>query len=518
VGSAERHCQAGFIYLEVLIGILILAIVAGGVIEGFAAASSEIGNSRIDTVASKIASQHLEDIHNMSYAEVGTVAGNPTGTIPGLQTQVVGGVSYAVQTTIKYVDDPAIGQPHTFVDYKTVAVVVTPQVAGSQPVTQTTVIAPPNYASISGLATAVVTVVDAVTLQPVSGMTVTVGGGPSATRTDITSAAGTVVFAGLTPNPISTSDPEYSYVAQVVQPGYATDASTAPSITTQHLTASQTWQVTIKVFLPATLGVNLVDSVTGQPIANYSSVSVTAPAPQSVTDSQSGTTGSYTFTTLQSQTIEPSLSAFGITASADCYASQTLNTPVPAGYPNQTSQVVTFKLVAQSGGHLNVTVLDATTGQPISGATVQISGGQVSLAPVVRTTGASGQVTFCEPASGSVNYTVAAGASGYGAGSESAAITNSTTTSLTLKLVAGTTGTIDLTTPTSNTLVRLKAAVGTYDAQQYTNSSRYAAFINLAPGTYTAYVATGFSSGSPIWNSGSSVTAKSGKTSTYSLP
>ena len=505
-------------YLEVLLGILLLAIVAGGVVEGFAAASSQIGKTRLDVVASKLALQHLEDIRTMSYSTIGTVGGNPPGTIPATQTQTVNGIAYTVQSSVKYVDNPAIGQPHTYVDYKSVTVVVTPALALGLPVTETTIVAPPNYASMAGLSTAVVTVVDAVTLQPLPNMTVTIGGGPSATRTDITSANGTVVFAGLTPNPTSTGSPQYNYTAQVTQAGYATDPTTAPSVTTAHLSASQTWQVTIKVFVPATLGVNLVDSVTGAPITNFSTVTVTAPAPQSLTDSQSGTVGTYTFTTLQGQVIEPSLSAFGITATADCYASQSLNTAVPAGYPNLTSQTVTFKMVSQGGGHLNATVVDNTTGQPIVGAQVQLSGGQNSLAPVVRTTNASGSVTFCEPPSGSTNYTVAAGANGYGAGSMSAAVTNNATTSVTLRLVAGTTGTIKLTTTSSNTLVRLKASAGTYDVSQYTNSSRYASFINLAPGTYTAYIATAFSSGNPIWNAGKTVTARSGQTLSYSVP
>ena len=179
---------------------------------------------------------------------------------------------------------------------------------------------------------------------------------------------------------------------------------------------------------------------------------------------------------------------------------------------------MTFKLVSQGGGRLTATVLDNSTGQPIVGAQVQISGGQGNLSPVVRTTDTNGMATFCEPASGSTNYTVAAGANGYGAGSLSAAITSNGTTNVTLRLVAGSTGTIRLTTTASNTLVRLKASAGTYDVSQYTNSSRYAAFINLAPGTYTAYVATAFSGGNPIWSSGKSVTARSGQTLSYSAP
>ena len=138
-------------YLEVLLGILLLAIVAGGVIEGFAAASSQIGKTRLDVVASKIAQQHLEDIRNMSYSSVGIVGGNPTGTISASQTQTVNGTAYTVQTSVKYVDDPAGGQPHTHVDYKSVTVVVTPNLTAGLPVTESTIVAPPNYASMAGL-------------------------------------------------------------------------------------------------------------------------------------------------------------------------------------------------------------------------------------------------------------------------------------------------------------------------------------------------------------------------------
>ena len=505
-------------YLEVLLGILLLAIVAGGVVEGFAAASSQIGKTRLDVVASKLALQHLEDIRTMSYSTIGTVGGNPPGAIPATQTQTVNGIAYTVQSSVKYVDNPAIGQPHTYVDYKSVTVVVTPALA----------LGFPGHRDD-----------DRRTAQlRVDGRALDRGRHGRRCRDAPTAAEhdrhdrwrplgdpyghhqrqrhGRV--RGPDPEPHLDRQP----AVQLHRPGRAGRVRDRPDDRTErdHRASERVAdrQVTIKVFVPATLGVNLVDSVTGVPITNFSTVTVTAPAPQSLTDRPSGTVGTYTFTTLQGQVIEPSLSAFGITATADCYASQSLNTAVPAGYPNLTSQTVTFKMVSQGGGHLNATVVDNTTGQPIVGAQVQLSGGQNSLAPVVRTTNASGSVTFCEPPSGSTNYTVAAGANGYGAGSMSAAVTNNATTSVTLRLVAGTTGTIKLTTTSSNTLVRLKASAGTYDVSQYTNSSRYASFINLAPGTYTAYIATAFSSGNPIWNAGKTVTARSGQTLSYSVP
>jgi hypothetical protein len=103
------------------------------------------------------------------------------------------------------------------------------------------------------------------------------------------------------------------------------------------------------------------------------------------------------------------------------------------------------------------------------------------------------------------------------------------TTPLTMYLVpSSTTGTIRLSAGTSNKLVRLQAVSGTYDASQTTNSQSVvvggqtyaglADFTGLAAGNYMAYIAVGFSGGTPTWSPGKLVSAVGGQTTIYRVP
>ena len=71
------------------------------------------------------------------------------------------------------------------------------------------------------------------------------------------------------------------------------------------------------------------------------------------------------------------------------------------------------------------------------------------------------------------------------------------------------------TTCSSSTAVKVSTAAGLTAALAKAAPGTQ---ISLAPGTYTAYVATAFSGGNPIWSSGKSVTARSGTTTSYSVP
>ena len=493
--------------IETLVSILILAIVAGAIFQGFAASSAQVGKSRLDSVSSKLAAGALEDARNMKYDDVGLVGGNPPGTLTASVDRVVGGTTYRIATSVIYVDDPAQGRPQTYVNYKKVTISVTPQVPLGTAITASTIIAPPSYASISGKATAVVTVVDAVTDDPLPGATVTLNGSTSPTRIDSTDASGKAVFAGLLPSATSPSSPQYYYVASAARTGYLTHPDTPVTVTRENLTASQTWQVTIKMYKPATINVNLVDANTGLPVTERSDIAVTSPAPTSISQTFTTYTGGLTATTLGGNPIVPNLSPFTIATRTDCYADASQSAAVPAGYPTTTTHTFTFQLYRMTGGWLDVWVKRNGTGAAIGNATVQVSGGPSNMTPLARTTDANGYTRFCLPVSGSVNYTVSATASGFGSGSLPAAITYNATTPMTLLLVSGSTGTVRLkmNPATANVLVRLQAASGTYDLTQYTNASGYADFTNLAMGNFVAYYATGFSSGNPTWSGGKAV-------------
>lgn len=516
-GRNRGSAQAGFSFIEVLVGIVILAIVAGAVVQGFAASSSQVGRSKLDTVATDIAQSRLEAARRLPYADVGTVGGNPEGTLPATQTRRVGNTDYLVQTGVAYVDDPALGRPRTFVNYKRVTVTVTPQVPNGRAVTQTTIVAPPNYGAIEGRATAVITVLDSLTDQPVQGVTVTLDGSTSPRRSDVTDAEGKVVFAGLEPSDPNTNSPTHHYRATAAATGYSTHPDSL--VVRQSLAVSQTWQATIKVFKPAAMRINLRDSGTGQFITERADITVTTPPPAAFTQNFITVNGQLLVDRLNGAEIQPSPTAFRVDAEVDCYRNATQSSPVPVGYPANTVQTFDFAMERiPNTGYLDVWVVRDANGAAIPGAVVQVSGGEAGLSPRIRTVDGNGYTRYCIQASGSGRYIVSAGSPGYGAGSLLAEVRSGQTTPVTLRLVQGATGDMRLTTTRSGALVRLQAVSGTYDATQATNSFAYADFTGLAVGDYIAYVATGFSGDTPLWSTGKPVRVTGGTMTTVSVP
>ena len=521
VTSPRRSRQAGFSYIEVLVGIMILAIVAGGIVQGLAATSTSLGTSRAETTATKLATAALDRAHRMPYEDVGTVGGSPPGIIPASATRNVNGINFKVDTDVEYVDDPALGQPQTYVNYKRVTVTVTPDTAAARPMQETTLVAPPAIGAIAGKSTIVVTVIDALTDQPLSGVPVTADQSTSPAQTRSTGSDGKVVFAGLEPSAIAATDQKYKYRLTVgLADPWVTHPDSAPSQAQQHLAASQTWTTTLKVFKRATINVNVRDAATGQPVAERTQVQVTTPTPDPLSETLIGATGLFTFNTIAGKPIQPSASNFTVAVQADCYPDASASRAVPTGYPSNTTENFTFNLNRAVSGYLDVTLRSTANGNPVvAGGQVQVSGGQASLPPRVRATDAAGKVRFCLDPSGSVNYVVSAAKAGFGAGSVLAAVNANQTTPVTMYLApTNGTGTIRLTTTTSGKLVRLQAVTGTYDAQQTTNTSLYADFTGLAAGSYVAYVATGFSGGTPTWSTGRSVTAVANAVVTRSVP
>ena len=61
------------------------------------------------------------------------MGGSPPGLIPASTTKTVNDVQYTIATDVEYVDDPALGQPQTYVNYKRVTVTVTPDSANARP-------------------------------------------------------------------------------------------------------------------------------------------------------------------------------------------------------------------------------------------------------------------------------------------------------------------------------------------------------------------------------------------------
>ena len=500
-----RRRQAGFSYIEVLVGIIILGLVAVGIAEGLAQSSLLIGHSKADTIAHNVAAAQLDQAHRIDYDDLGTVAGNPPGIIPPTQTVVQSGQSFTVATRVDYVDDQALGQPKNFVNYKKVAVTVTPVTGKTAAVTQSTLVAPPSIGAIAGKATAIVTVLDSKTDQPLQGVQVTIDQSTSPARTAPTDANGQVVFAGLDPSAIPPTDPKYQYRLTAVANGYVTHDSTSPDVMQQHLASKQTWNATIKMFKPTTINVRLRDKATGALITEAATTQIETAAPVQV-ESQFGTTGQFSFTQISGDPIEPG--QYTVKVQPDCYKPVTLPpADMPTGYPANTTQTVTIDLEGLPHGYLDVRVVNDVNGQPIGGAKVQVQGGDKGIQPVIRTVDTNGWVHYCLEPTNNIKYVVSGAASGFATSSVLVQVKPNTTSSIEVRLrpVTNACG-IRLDARAANKLVRLRGTgTNTYDQFQPTSSLAGAGFgtvlfPSLLPGTYLAYVENGFLNGDINWS------------------
>jgi prepilin-type N-terminal cleavage/methylation domain-containing protein len=400
--SRHRASQGGFSLIEVLVSIMVLAIVAGGLAAGLTATSAMLGRSKADAIADKLASSEIEVVRRMGYDDIGTVGGNPPGVLVADRNVTRDGAGFRVQNRVVYVDNPAPGASQTRVDFKSVQVIVTPQAAGSKAITQTTIVAPPTYASIAGKAAITVSTTDKITGLPIAGSAISVTGGPSAAVSDVTDATGNAVIAGLLPN----SSPSQVYTVGISKPGYVVTNPAADLM--QNLTAAETFPVAALLVKPVRLEVSLLKGTTAVPITESATVTITSPA--GVTSALTGT-GIFGFDAqIPNASTDYTLSV--VTACAG-YVSSTVRLS-PAGYPTTTTQ--TRSVTGFASGNIVVTVRRNSNNAVIPGATVTVTGGTAGLTgtQAVRTTDATGKATVCvPPTSSTVDYAVKAAATGF---------------------------------------------------------------------------------------------------------
>jgi prepilin-type N-terminal cleavage/methylation domain-containing protein len=103
---------AGFTIIELVVGLAVFALLASGVISAFLALSTTVKQAREKTVLASLASSNLEVVRNMPYSQIGTLSGNPVGTLLDLAnatTTKIEGFTYKIYYEVTYIDDPADG-------------------------------------------------------------------------------------------------------------------------------------------------------------------------------------------------------------------------------------------------------------------------------------------------------------------------------------------------------------------------------------------------------------------------
>ena len=223
------------------------------------------------------------------------------------------------------------------------------------------------------------TVKDAQTGTPISGVTVTCGGGcPTTTAT--TDISGNYSFT-MVPN-------GSAYTLSFAASGYVTQTSTGVTVTGPNTTVEN-----IALTEDGGISGTVTDAQTALPIAG---VTVTCSACGTTTATTDGS-GFYAFTNVAPNT-------YSLTFSDAGYVSQTASGIVVT--PGTTS---TESVALTEDGGISGTVTDQQTGTPISGVTVTCAGG---CPTTTATTDGSGTYAFAKVPDGS-SYSLTFAASGY---------------------------------------------------------------------------------------------------------
>lgn len=312
--------EAGSMLVELSVGGMILSVVAVGFAANLGAALKVQSTSRERVVAEQLASQRTEQVRGMVYTDIGVTSGNPPGTLPPSENVVVSGVTYARTTKVSYVNDAIPGGFSTSANYKLVTVTVTTPLRTTPLATFQTKVAPPIRPDLTK-GVIEVTVFDYALSSPVEDANVSLLLGPSAPRSDDTGADGKVGFAAL--DAVTTSKPYYDLTVTKTDLAtgkvYETLKEDLPPASAAHvaLGATQLFPTVLRIYLPASIHVKLVDT-TGNPFTSPVNVTVSSSRGSGVF---SVTGGQGMITTVAGEklvpsvdhTVTPALSSYTIT-------------------------------------------------------------------------------------------------------------------------------------------------------------------------------------------------------------
>lgn len=241
-----QHTQHGYSLVEVLILLFIFSSMFILMLTAFQNSIRNLNVSKAKIVAVEIANAQMEILRNLSYADLGTTTGSPSGSIERVRTINRSYARFTVTTDIIYVDDPYDGcagdagnpaqslcadgsivdKPRDIpansnnpADYKKADVTVTwdPYYTGN-PVQLSTIIAPADLEGDTDKGFLLIKVFDA-DGQPVSGASVHVTNSTVTPSVDITQNSdtfGSVLLLDLEPS-------VQTYQIVVTKSGYSTD-------------------------------------------------------------------------------------------------------------------------------------------------------------------------------------------------------------------------------------------------------------------------------------------------------
>ena len=511
----DRVCgasrEAGFSLIELVMAMTLFAIVStalGGVLT---AAMSARSTALEKTKAEQIANTQLEWIRSLDYLQVGlTSTGQVRGDIDptGNQASQNGPTvpaGYAVIIKVSWVDDPTPTSYSAYASYKNVLVTVYRAGDTKELTHQSTQVGPRSSSTFGGINAGVI---EAIVMDyysggvgPMADVNVTLGTGPSAPLDETSNANGAVRFRGLDPTTATGTTTHYDLDVAAAS-GWVLVAN--PLATHLTLAPGQTvGPKTLYVYKPLTLSI---------PLFNADGTPFTGTATIKVENTRGSVTLAYTGTPLTVTSIVNTATGLSEPLVPEPYTitvlsgmpADSLTVPVPADYP--TTLTLDGSVTAKVVGALTTTVMWG--GQPVSGATVQLTGGPNSIS-LSAVTNAAGVASFADVNAGS-GYTLTATKSGE-SGTTSATVVANTNTNVTITMPVGglLVTVIAAGNPLPGALVRISAGPMSLPVtSDTTNASGEVTFTGLPAGS--GYTLSAEKSGSTT----TTVTAVTGGTTT----
>lgn len=396
----------GVTLIEVVVCVAIFAILSVSIFGVFTSIVNGIIYYRETTTVSSLADQYIEIVRNMPYSQIGTIEGNPQGSLADLPNPlnlIINGTTYQVYYAISYVDDPADGTALAGTDpapndYKQVKLYIKNVSTG---VTNSflTNVSPKGLEGLENGGALSIQVINAVG-QPVPGATIHITNTNITPHIDLTRTAdanGDWIEVGL-------PDSANSYHIVVTKSGYSTD-QTAP-ITSQNpnptkpdatISNGQVTQISFSIDQISNLVFNTLDQLCA-PIPGVglevkgTKLTGTPSVLKFDNTYTSDSNGQVSLNNLEWDTYTPLLTG----SSYMIYGSSPIQQVNLLPGANQNFNLI---LGPETTNSLLTIVKDSSTGNPIEGAEVDL---QTSVAPANYTITASGGTNGTITPSGAV--------------------------------------------------------------------------------------------------------------------
>lgn len=414
--SNQYHSQ-GISLVEVLISITILVLVSSIIYSAFAGVIKLASISKARVGAWSLANQKIETFHNLPYDEVGVVGGVPSGPIPQDEDVSLNGINYHIHSTVLYYDDPADsistddgGNDDLPNDYKKIKVTVSWNNRFPGQISSETTIAPKGLETDAGGGTLRIKVFDA-SGNPVDQANVKVENSqvdPSIDATYLTNSSGTVTLFGA---PTSTE----GYNITVTKDSYSTDQTyttnqvASPNKPPASVDKDQLTEISFSIDQLSQFNIT-TKKVTDLGTSTYANAKFILSGSKTIgTDDNDNPVLKFSKSYTSDSNGQISISnlewdSYNFSAPAGTYLDISSTSPAqPVDLLPTSTQDVTIYFKAQNS--LTLTVLDASSSDPIFGATAHLYNSDGSY-DQNQLTNSDGQTEFWPLAPGDYNLDV----------------------------------------------------------------------------------------------------------------